>query len=348
MIEAAPELPVRKRLYISLRLKLLIAFTVLFSVVFAASYYWFYTSSVTRALNRVTEDLDVILTGSAEKIDGDAFQQLAATGQPRADGYTDDPRYWAHVDWLHTIHEFDPRASLYTFVAGPGEHAITFVGSSNALDDPPTGAQFLEVCTDAPDDCGDLTPNLQAIQTGQLVNQTDIYNDRFGDWISGYVPIKNSSGEIVGALGVDFRADYVNQVRNAILSTVGIAFVLTYIILFITVWLISRTMTKPIIKLTHIAGRISEGDYHQDFAQVKRSEYASDEIDTLMSAFEIMTGKVAKREEKLKQQVADLQIQIDHSKRDEQVKEIVDNDFFQSLQSKAYEMRSRRQQQESE
>ncbi len=44
-----------------------------------------------------------------------------------------------------------------------------------------------------------------------------------------------------------------------------------------------------------------------------------------------MIGKVAKREEKLKQQVADLQIQIDHSKRDEQVKEIVDNDFFQSL-----------------
>jgi len=61
-----------------------------------------------------------------------------------------------------------------------------------------------------------------------------------------------------------------------------------------------------------------------------------------------MIGKVAKREEKLKQQVADLQIQIDHSKRDEQVKEIVDNDFFQTLQTKAYEMRSRRSQQEEE
>jgi hypothetical protein len=61
-----------------------------------------------------------------------------------------------------------------------------------------------------------------------------------------------------------------------------------------------------------------------------------------------MIEKVARREEKLKQQVADLQIQIDHSKRDEQVKEIVENDFFQSLQSKAYEMRSRRQAQGTE
>ena len=69
-----------------------------------------------------------------------------------------------------------------------------------------------------------------------------------------------------------------------------------------------------------------------------------DEINTLTDVFQIMIDKVAKREEKLKQQVADLQIQIDHSKRDEQVKEIVDNDFFKTLQSKAYEMRSRRQQ----
>jgi len=73
-----------------------------------------------------------------------------------------------------------------------------------------------------------------------------------------------------------------------------------------------------------------------------------DEIDTLTGVFEIMVAKVAKREEVLKQQVADLQIILDHSKRDEQVKEIVENDFFQSLQSKAYEMRSRRQTQEAE
>jgi hypothetical protein len=55
--------------------------------------------------------------------------------------------------------------------------------------------------------------------------------------------------------------------------------------------------------------------------------------------FEIMVGKVAKREEKLKQQVAELQIMIDESKRQEQVEEIVDSDFFRELQEKARKLR---------
>ena len=113
------------------------------------------------------------------------------------------------------------------------------------------------------------------------------------------------------------------------------AFILAYTILFGTVWFISRTLSKPIISLTRVAQHIGEGKYDQDLSQVKPPGFSKDEIDTLTGVFEIMVAKVAKREEVLKQQVADLQIILDHSKRDEQVKEIVENDFFQSLQSKA-------------
>ncbi len=337
----------KRALFMSLRFKLIIAFTLLFSVVFAASYYWFYTSSIDRALARVTEDLDVVLTGTAAKIDGDDFEKLVLDGKPREDGYTDDPLYWEHVGWLTTVRELDPRARLYSFVAGPGDHSITFVGSSGATKTPPSGAQFLETCNDSPEECGDLTPNFQAITLDRVVNQTVPYTDSFGDWISGYVPIHNSSGEVVGALGVDFTANYVQEVRTAILNSVGIVFLLTYAFLFVTVWFIARTFSQPILTLTRIAERIGEGDYDQDFNRVRRTLPLRDEIDTLADVFQIMIGKVAKREENLKQQVADLQIQIDHSKRDEQVKEIVENDFFQSLQSKAYEMRSRRTQTQS-
>lgn len=337
----------KRTFFMSLRFKLIIAFTLLFSVVFAASYYWFYTSSIDRALVRVTEDLDVILTGTAAKIDGDAFEKLITEGKPREDGYTDDPAYWDHVQWLTTVRELDPRARLYSFIAGPGDHSITFVGSSGATKTPPSGATFLETCNDSPEECGDLTPNLQAISQDSVVNQTVPYADSFGDWISGYAPIHDSAGKVVGALGVDFTANYVQEVRTAILNSVGVVFVLTYAFLFITVWFIARTFSGPILKLTRIAERIGEGDYDQDFATVRRTIPLRDEIDTLADVFQIMIGKVAKREENLKQQVADLQIQIDHSKRDEQVKEIVENDFFQSLQSKAFEMRSRRTQPQS-
>src|SRR5690606_4714729 len=148
-------------------------------------------------------------------------------------------------------------------------------------------------------------------------------------------------------LGVDYMAQYIIDVETSIRNLAIPAFALTYLVLFVLVYATSRVLSRPIVRLTGIAESIGEGNYEQDFSQVTGSRFP-DEIDTLASVFQIMISKVAKREEKLKQQVADLQIQIDHSQRDEQVKEIVENDFFQSLQSKAFELRSRRNQTETE
>jgi methyl-accepting chemotaxis protein len=166
-------------------------------------------------------------------------------------------------------------------------------------------------------------------------------------WVSGYAPIHNSAGEIVAGLGIDYQAQYIIDVETSIRNLAVPAFLITYLVLFVLVYVTSRVLSRPIVRLTGIAESIGEGNYDQDFSRVTGSRFP-DEIDTLASVFQIMIGKVAKREEKLKQQVADLQIQIDHSQRDEQVKEIVENDFFQSLQSKAFELRSRRNQTEPE
>jgi hypothetical protein len=48
------------------------------------------------------------------------------------------------------------------------------------------------------------------------------------------------------------------------------------------------------------------------------------------------------REQSLKQQIQQLRIEIDEAKRQKQVSEIVDSDFFQDLQEKARSIRSRR------
>jgi hypothetical protein len=54
-----------------------------------------------------------------------------------------------------------------------------------------------------------------------------------------------------------------------------------------------------------------------------------------------MVGKVAQREKTLRARVQQLEIMVDRSKLDKQVKEIVESDFFQDLQSKVQGMRSR-------
>ena len=56
-----------------------------------------------------------------------------------------------------------------------------------------------------------------------------------------------------------------------------------------------------------------------------------------------MSREFYKREQKLKKQVAELKIQIDQSKKQRQVEEIIGSDFFKDLQKKAEKLRLREQ-----
>ena len=86
---------------------------------------------------------------------------------------------------------------------------------------------------------------------------------------------------------------------------------------------------------------MGEGEYNQNLDELINTRF-SDEISTLADVFKLMANKIKGREEKLKQQVAELKIEIDESKRKKQVAEITESDFFQDLQARAKEMRKRK------
>jgi methyl-accepting chemotaxis protein len=144
-------------------------------------------------------------------------------------------------------------------------------------------------------------------------------------------------------VGIDYNADYYYAVRRSVLDAAVPAFIITYVVLFAAVWVIAFVITRPIARLTRVAERIGMGDYNQDLSSMTAG-FLHDEINKLADVFEFMVGKVREREEKLKQKVAELQIIVDTSKRDEQVSEIIDSDFFQDLQLKATSLRQRRTQ----
>lgn len=67
-----------------------------------------------------------------------------------------------------------------------------------------------------------------------------------------------------------------------------------------------------------------------------------DELGQLGRVFKRMIGEVAVREQRYKKQLADLRIEIDEVKKDRQVAEITDTEYFQELREKAKGLRSRR------
>ncbi len=339
-----------KTFFVGVTTKLVIGFTLVFTIIFGLSYYWFYTFTSDVALTRVQDDLRDTLVGLVAGVDVEPLKGLIAEGEVREDGYTDDQRYWDHVQWLYAVNSIEPRAYTYSFVPGKTEDEIIYVGSFGALWEEPAGRTFLYSCVVGQAGCN-IEGNLRAIQTRAPYYENEIYQDEFsktygGGWISGYAPVFDDAGELVIVVGVDFRADYVLEVQRNIIDNVAFAFLVTYSALFLLVFIVARRFARPIRRLTEAAEEIGHGNYGYDFSPLMKA-HVKDEISILSGVFADMAGKVYQREETLKRQVQELRIEIDEAKACRQVREIVESDAFEDIRAKAKAMRERRRQVEA-
>jgi len=335
----------RKR-YISLRIKIWIAFVLIFTPVFVASYFWFYSFTSSSVLANISGNLLDTVNGAIGGMDIDHFVQLVEeerannplcipTDAAEEAGYYpyENELYMEHVVWLDTIGNLNPNARLYTYVKGDDPGEVLGIGSSGALWEEPAGFMF----------CQSYISENTRIYDGlsQRVDVWEPYNDPFGEWITTYMPIKDESGQVVGALGVDILASYVLQVQNQIVRNGVIAFLVSYLIVFVLVYWMSSIVTKPLVTLADVSAQIGEGNYDQDLDSMRGNERWLDELDTLTNAFKIMIQKVSEREETLRKRVKQLEIIVDNTKRQNEVNQIVESDFFQDLQSKVQSMRER-------
>nr|MBN1230039.1 HAMP domain-containing protein [Anaerolineae bacterium] len=418
MTEQAKQTEQKKERFISLRAKVLVGFTLIFAIIFAAAFYWFYTFATKQAMTRIQDDLRDTIIGAAEGVDGDLLMGLYYKGEGMLaddpgesedeDGLPyelveDDPQFQEILDWLVQINDLEPRAFAYVYIKrdqeelGPDVYeerdaTVVYIADRwmvetregelrqgwavNFMEPKFSYGQSYAGFSESPrfnlgyrgeerfaNWCERLYPDGADVRRGEEIEgdlkglrlwcdeeelpwwqfQRQVfttYTDDWGQWVSAYHPVTDSSGEVVGAIGIDFEASYVRDVQAGIRSKVFLAFGIVYSILFIFVFIIARQLTQPIISLTGVAERIADGDYEVDLASLISDKY-KDEIDTLANVFDIMVGKVYQREQSLKKRVAELEIMIDQTKVNEQVSEIVDSDFFQELQAKAASIRNR-------
>jgi CRP-like cAMP-binding protein len=102
----------------------------------------------------------------------------------------------------------------------------------------------------------------------------------------------------------------------------------------------TRHMTDYIERLGHWARLVAEGNYNQAMESIEAEEGAGDKaLVAVADAVQNMVRAVREREERLRQEVAQLQIEIDEAKRKRQVDEIVETDYFQKLAQQARDLR---------
>lgn len=248
----------------------------------------------------------------------------------------EDERYVRLMDWLEEVHQLEWRAWPYIYV--PEDQANSFVAVADLWNryDEDKAYSYLYYTVSSK---GIITQGFNQL-TLHPDNLTGGYNDQYGNWVTAYTPILNADGYPIGAIGVDFRGEYVAEVTGKVQQQVLIFFVIGYIAFLVFIFVVSILFTRPITVLASAAQKIGEGDYEQDIQEMSIGPFR-DEITTLASVFEIMIAKVHHREQTLRRRVEELQIMVDERKKVEQVSEIVESEFFQELQVKARAMRAR-------
>ena len=141
----------------------------------------------------------------------------------------------------------------------------------------------------------DITEELRnSLDSGDELYGKPYETKQWGKMMSCTIPIKDSQGNIVGALGTDFS--YAAIQRNLIntLINIGITMVLGGAVIGTLVYLsIARMVTKPIESMENSLKAISEGDFTQEISLALQNK--KDEI-----------GSIAKTVEKTRQFIFNL------------------------------------------
>ena len=138
---------------------------------------------------------------------------------------------------------------------------------------------------------GDVEENVTKAMIAALNGKEDFEfngNEQWGDLISGYIPIKNASGNVVGILGADFDANYmVEKLEDANSRTfmvAGIAVVISILLSIVVASIIIRSLKILQSKINII----KNGDL-----TVRVDTNRTDEVGRLSVAFQTMVDNMS-------------------------------------------------------
>ncbi len=91
--------------------------------------------------------------------------------------------------------------------------------------------------------------------------------------------------------------------------------------------------------------RITEGNYQVDMT-AERGKLRDNTLEALAAEFAQMAAQVKEREDQLKREVAQLRIEIDDTRRKQEVNSIMGSDYYQDLKAKIKALRQQNQEQD--
>jgi len=144
-------------------------------------------------------------------------------------------------------------------------------------------------------------PGIEEAFSGKASSDQDISCDKWGCWLSGYAPLKDQGGNLVGIVGVDMDAGGVVTREN---RAVGLLFIILLLMLgfsLIILALVLKFFSQPLSILKEDIGKFSADNLDYRINNLE----TGDEFEMVAGKFNAMAGEIAKSHRNLEKKVAE-------------------------------------------
>ncbi len=228
----------RKNSFIfSIRLKILLGFILIgllsSLIVGVVTYYITYEHEFSNAQKK----LIMIAQLAAQEVDGDMHSQLK-------EGEEETTNYQTVVNKLRQIKDTSGLEYLYTF-APKNDKKVQFVLDTDETD------EAAAIGDEYPEEDETLEDSIVKAFEGIPNAATEIYTDKWGTFLSGFVPIKNSKGEVVAVVGSDMPVGDLIDTQRTLLLFIGIGVFLSVVLSILAALFISYRISRPVRVMVH-------------------------------------------------------------------------------------------------
>lgn len=151
--------------------------------------------------------------------------------------------------------------------------------------------------------------------------------------------------DVIAAQTIYIPAQEVfDQAYQALTVVMGIIVLIFAVVIVVTNAGLRRAVVSPAVQIARVAQMIGNNTLTHDAPEMQKVNAVAqrtDEFGHTARVIQRMAKEIAEREQKLKEQIQSLRIQIDRDKQKQAVSEITDTDYFQNLQSKVHQIRHR-------